>query len=192
MSTSTEIKIEMPHGVAPVYCLYDGQCQPQPAYIRINENGSVYAEYSGDIGGGCAASIWHNRDRAITIRPGTSGNALRELFADEGFLSLVRRYYDGFDTEWDGSNWVGVGNDDCRAALEEIEQLAEALDCVNLFDARDWVEYTSRAELNQYGGYEGYAKHLNDMADSDQVVIGGADAIEKELREMYPEEEIDA
>lgn len=34
-------------GVAPLYRQYDGQLKPQPAYIELDEDGTVRAGYSG-------------------------------------------------------------------------------------------------------------------------------------------------
>ena len=186
---ATEIRIESPNGKAPVYAQFDGQCQPQPAFIRLNESGSVYADYEGGVGEGCPASVWHGRDARINIRPTASGKALREMFADEGFMALVRRYYDGLTVEWDGSNNVGALTEDAKAALEAIERIAEGLDCINIFDADDWIEYATREEMEQHGGIEGYAKYLDGLTDADQLVEGGVSAIEDALREKFADDE---
>lgn len=186
---TTEIRIESPNGKAPVYAKFDGQCQPQPAYIHIGENGSIYADYDGSVGSGVPANVWNKRDSRISIRQTTSGKALRELFADEAFLGLVRRYYDGFDTEWNGSNNVGRLTEDAREALSEIERTAEGLDCINVFDASDWVDYATREEMAQHGGYEGYAKYLDGLTDADQLVEGGVSAIEDALRDKFADDE---
>ena len=184
-----EIRISMPEGAAPVYRQYDGQCQPQPAYIQLDEDGFVCADYSGEIGNAVPMSVWHNRDARINISPIASGAAIRQLFEDDDFLALVCRYYDGFETEWDGSNWVGRATGDAKAALEEIKRMAQDLDQINIFSASDWVEYTTREEMAQHGGYEGYAVYLDGLTDIDQLVEGGADAIEEALREKFADDE---
>lgn len=185
----TEIRIESPNGKAPVFAQFDGQRQPQQAFIRLNESGSVYADYEGGVGEGLPASVWHGRDARISIRPTVSGKALREMFADNDFLALARRYYDGLTVEWDGSNNVGTLTEDAKAALEEIERMAEDLDCINVFDADTWIECATREEMSQHGGYEGYAVYLDGLTDIDQLVEGGAAAIEKALREKFADDE---
>ena len=182
---TTEIRIESPNSKAPVYAQFDGQRQPQPAFIRLNESGSVHAEYEGGVGEGWPASVWHGRDARISIRPTTSGKALRDMFADEDFLALARRYYDGLSIDWDGSNNVGVLTEDAKAALEEIERMAQDLDCINVFDAADWIESATREEMAQHGGYEGYAVYLDGLTDTDQLIDGGVSAIEDALREKF-------
>ena len=189
MTTATEIRISMPEGAAPVYRQYDGQCQPQPAYIQLDEDGYVCADYSGEIGNAVPFSVWHNRDARIGIRPAVSGKALREMFADDEFIALVRRYYDGLTVEWDGGNNVGTLTEDAKAALEEIERMAEDLDQINVFSASDWVEYATRDEMEQHGGYEGYAVYLDGLADIDQLVDGGASAIKEALRDKFADDE---
>ena len=185
-----EIRIDIPAGKAPVFCQYDGQCQPQPAYLQLNANGYVFAYYSGDTGGGVPASVWHGVDRRISLRPTVNGKALREYMESAEFRALLGRYYAGANDEWDGSNWAGTATDDAREALNQIEQDCENLDCINIFDADDWVEYATRDELAQHGGdYLRYAEYLDGLCDADQIVDGGAAAIAKALEEKFGEED---
>ena len=186
-----QIRISMADGQAPVYAQYDGQCFPQEAYIRLDEDGYVYADYSGEIGNAVPFSVWHNRDTRINIRPTTSGNALRSFMGSEEFRNLVGRYYGGLSIEWDGNNYVGKTTDDANDALAEIERQADDLECIDIFSASDWVEYATREEMEQHGGYEGYAKYLDGLNDRDQYVVGGASAIEDALKEKFQEENDD-
>lgn len=185
-----EIRIDTPIGKAPLFCQFDGQCQPQPAYLQLNANGYVFADYSGDTGGGVPASVWHGVDRRIALRPTVSGKALREYLGSEEFRALLDRYYAGAGDKWDGSNFVGTASDDALEALNQIEQDADNLECVNIFSADDWVEYATREELAQHGGdFSKYAEYLDGLCDIDQIVEGGAAAIAKALEEKFAEED---
>jgi hypothetical protein len=56
---------------------------------------------------------------------------------------LVARVSAGHDTEWDGSNYVGVLDDDAQEASDEIEEIIEAADwtsdALTARDAGDWT-----------------------------------------------------
>jgi len=185
-----EIRIDTPIGKAPLFCQFDGQCQPQPAYLQLNANGYVFADYSGDTGGGVPASVWHGVDRRIRLNPTVSGHALRQYMGGEEFRALLERYYAGADDEWDGSNRVGKATDDALAALEQIESDCGDLECVNIFSADDWIEYATREELTQHGGdFSKYAEYLDGLCEIDQIVEGGAAAIAKALEEKFAEED---
>ena len=185
-----EIRISLPEGKTPVLRQYDGQCQPQPAYIQIDADGFVFADYSGEIGNAIPMSVWHNVDRRIGLSPTVSGYALRQYMGGEEFRALLERYYAGADDEWDGSNRVGKATDDALAALEQIESDCGDLECVNVFDADDWTEYATREELAQHGGdFSKYAEYLYGLCDADQDVNGGVSAIAKALEEKFAEED---
>ena len=180
------VRISLPTGKTPVYAQFDGKYQPQPAYLRIDEDGSVYAEYTSEIGGGVPVSVWHNRDLRVSLRPNVMGNKLYALMQSDEFKALVSRYYAGFSTEWDGGNWVGTVTDDANDAAEQIERLADDLPCVNMFDAEDWIQGATSNELQSFGNdISKYAKHLYDLCDIDQDVFGGVSAIEQALVERF-------
>lgn len=184
-----EIRISLPEGKTPVLRQYDGQCQPQPAYLQLDQDGFVSADYSGEIGNAMPVNVWHSIDRRIGINTNVSGDALREYMASAGFRALIDRYYAGFDTEWNGNNWVGTVTEDALEALSQIEQDLENLECINVFSADDWVEYATRSELEQHGDAVSYAKHLYSLCDMDQDVEGGVSAIEDALNEKFGEED---
>lgn len=185
-----EIRISMPEGKTPVLCQHDGQFQPQPSYIQVDADGFVFADYSGEIGNAMPVNVWHNIDRRIGINPNVSGDALREYMASTGFRALIDRYYAGFDTEWNGNNWVGTVTEDAMAALGQIESDCGDLECINVFDADDWIEYATREEMAQHGGdYLRYAEYLYGLCDNDQDVSGGVSAIEDALEEKFGEDD---
>ncbi len=185
-----EIRISLPEGKTPVLCQYDGQCQPQQAYIQIDADGFVSADYSGEISNAIPVSVWHNVDRRIGLNPTVSGSSLRDYMESVEFRALLDRYYDGADDEWDGSNRVGRATEDAMAALEQIESDCGDLECINVFDADDWIEYATREEMAQHGGdYLRYAEYLYGLCDNDQDVSGGVLAIEDALEEKFGEDD---
>lgn len=111
----------------PVYEHFQGQSQPQPAFISIDENGKVDADYSGEIGNGVPSKVWHNRTLRVPINPELSAGEIENFLHDDATTRLLARIVDGHDVEWDGSNHVGSLTDDARDALESLGRLAEGL-----------------------------------------------------------------
>jgi|GEM_PF-6525906 len=54
---------------APIYDKYPSQCEPQPAYIKLSENGELVAESSGEIGNARPADEWHRCTLTWKITP---------------------------------------------------------------------------------------------------------------------------
>ena len=105
---------------APLHCQYDGQNQPQPAYVGLDDDGKVTADYSGDIGNSMPMTVWLGRDLRISVEPRISGRALHEYLLGEG-RPLLARIHAGHEVEWDGNNMSGKLSVDAETAQEELE-----------------------------------------------------------------------
>lgn len=117
---------ELAKAIAPVYCKYDRQAEPQPAFIELNiESGAVNTGYSGEIGNAVPASVWHGIDRRYRIAPAITGKALAEFLAAAEFQALAQRIVAGSEVVWDGNNHVSRLDDDAKAAEEALESLVE-------------------------------------------------------------------
>jgi len=54
----------------PVYVQYDGQLTTQPAFIEHDtRDGSLIADYSGEVGGGVPEDVWNGKRRRYSISP---------------------------------------------------------------------------------------------------------------------------
>jgi hypothetical protein len=124
---------------APLYCRYHGQTRPQGAYIELDEDGRVDANYDAEIGGAVPMAVWHGRTRRYSVTPYLSGSALVEL-VDE-ISPLLERVHDGLSEEWDGSNHVGTLTADARSADEAIRDRLESVerDIDVVVDIDGWV-----------------------------------------------------
>lgn len=116
-----KLKITLPNRrKQPVLWQYQSQHRPQPAYIEVDpskwhyrKNRGVFvcrADYSGEIGNGVPADVWHNRVFRIPIAPEVSRGKLKALEHDEKFVSLVNELVQGWDEVWNNGNWVGKFN----------------------------------------------------------------------------------
>jgi len=122
----------------PVYSKYDTQINAQPAYIEMEEDGTISADYSGDIGDSTPSAVWHGVTRQWSISPTLSGADILSLVEDN--LALFQRVHDGHAVEWDGSNFVGSLDDDAQEASDEIELIAsEAESSVAVYTAYAWI-----------------------------------------------------
>jgi transcriptional regulator with XRE-family HTH domain len=103
-----------------LYRHYDGESEPQPAYIELDtQAGTLHADYDSEIGGAIPFSVYHGLDRRYGIPILTADAANRVM---EEIAPYADRIIAGTTTEWDGNNTVAVLDDDALAAEEEIEK----------------------------------------------------------------------
>lgn len=158
---------------APLYAYLTGQMSPQPAYVEINEDGFVSADYSGEVGGGVPESVWHNRTIRIRVPAEASGEALADLLRGDA-LPLLEAIHAGHSIEWDGSNHVGRLDDEARSAAEELERLLEDVQQMDVWDAGQWLESAGKlTQVWRHGQTLADAETENEFhVESNQVVTG--------------------
>lgn len=142
METTITVKTENLNETCPVYCQYQGQHQPQPAYIELDcrAGGELEADYSGEIGNAVPMYYWHNLAVRWGIPAETTGTSLQTLFSDSDFLACCQSIVDGFDDRWDGSNWVGTYTENAQAAIEEAERIiTAAIESAEVSSAEEWL-----------------------------------------------------
>lgn len=122
--------------LAPIYSRYRTEVNPQPAYIEIDmEKETVEADYSGEIGNAVPAKVWHGLVRRIPVTPYAKGSVLAAFLESDELRTLVERMIAGFESVWNGNNYVSKMTPDASAAEEELERAAEAF-----FDPADHVQ----------------------------------------------------
>jgi hypothetical protein len=127
-------------GLAPLYHRFHNQTNPQPAFIEIDPAGRrVYADYSGEIGGGMPESVWHNRAYRFSVSPYVSGSALTQYMESDEFKALVGRICRGHKIRWDGNNLRGHLSYAGCEAIFEIERNLQDLDQDQVRDAYEWL-----------------------------------------------------
>ncbi len=114
-----------PQDKLPLFAHYDGQLQPQPAFLSLDiRTGEVDAGFSGEISG-VPSDVWHGLVRRYTVPAGVLSYKLEALLSDPDLLALLNRVLAGSETVWDGSNYVGRLTDDAKDAEDEIERYLE-------------------------------------------------------------------
>ena len=156
-------------GVAPVYEKYDSEFQPQPAFIRMDEDGEIDAWVNGNING-TPMSVWHGRTLTWRVPSNVRGDALLAFVQEHH--PLFERVYLGHEVDWDGNNHVGKLDEDAQAASEEIEKATEALhdESIDVCSMEEWMH----AEGNN---------KLRDLWDADQSLEEAAQEAEESARD---------
>lgn len=133
-------RIEKLSGPAPLHAHYQGQHEPQPAYVYLYENGIVDADYSGEIGNARPADEWHNRTLTWRITPFLSVAAIEELLTTDPVKGLLERVHAGHDTEWDGNNMAGTLTDDAQGASDKLERIfADEEPDIEVWNVEEWL-----------------------------------------------------
>lgn len=120
MMTSIAVTISKCTNPTELYRHYQGQSEPQSAYIALDlETGAMWASYDAIVGSGTPEEVYNGRERWYGI-PVLTADAANALMAE--LLPLAARVVAGSEIEFnDNGNRVGVLNDDAQAAEEAIE-----------------------------------------------------------------------
>ena len=192
MTKSIEIKTTNLDETAPLYKQYNGQHNPQPAYIEIDPCGEtieVSADYSSIIESGCSADVFHNRVLQIACPAGVLGLSLIGFLESDEFKTEVQEICDGFELAWDGSNRVGRWNLD-NSIEESIETQLRDLTHADIYTGDEWivndVEYynesgescdVTEAATATYAGIQITAENLKDLVDDAESCIDSYQAV---------------
>lgn len=114
---------------APLYMRYRGQAWPQPAYLELRGDGELRISYTRDWAGAVPVPVWTGAWRRWALPPDTSGEALADWLRREDVAMLVAATLAGLDVHWDGHNMVGLLDEASSDAEQELQRLADELDC---------------------------------------------------------------
>lgn len=137
-----------------MYCQFGGQYEAQDCYVWIDPGArEMGAEYNAEIGNAVPMPVWHHLMLRFSI-PVLTADAANSLL--EELEPLARRICDGFETEWDGSNWVGEYDNDAEAASAEIERICQETlgdydSHVQVWEAAEWFSDGMRDAAKTFG-----------------------------------------
>lgn len=125
----------------PVYAQYRGQCTPQPAYLELDiRDGSLTADYSGEIGNAVPSDVWHSLIVRFRIDPLTKADQIETIINDN--KDLFQAILDGSESHWNGGNWVGKFSELAQQSIDSINQ-GDAFMCDlegGMIDLAQWIE----------------------------------------------------
>lgn len=167
-----------------LYCHYDGQYEAQQVFIELDPSeGSVTMRHSELIGGGLSIATANGLIREYAVRGIPTAERANEIM--EELLPLFERVCTGFESRWDGSNWVGQLSADAEEAEEEINSFLNALQeghieegYIEEHDVDDWLQSIDDKELGIAGDSSDeklreIASATEDDADALGVVLRG-------------------
>lgn len=164
--------------IAPLYSRYQGQINAQPAYVELDEDGNVSADYSGEIGNAVPMTVWHRRTLRWSVSNQVRGDELADLLESDEVVALLERVYLGHTVEWDGNNHTGSLDDDARAASDELDTIfGEAPNSGNdgsgVWDAGEWLD--GAGLLGSWSGkpLDEAVSEIQEQAESDSVYLDG-------------------
>lgn len=191
---------------------YDGQTEPQPAYIELDlRAGTLLATFDAEIGGAVPFSVYHGFERRYGIPSLTAEAANRVM---EELAPLANRILADWDEEWDGNNMVARLGEDAQAAEEEIEKKlgldlgdssydgdSQGFDPSDLVTAWDVDGAVNGSEADDYGITadttdarleeieQSILGDLQSCGESPVVVCHGLDAYLKQVRDELADED---
>jgi hypothetical protein len=110
---------------APLFHQYPGQNGPQGAYIELDEDGVVSADWNGEIGGAIPFHVYHGRTRWYSIHNRWSGDGLIDFLQSDEIRGLLARIHAGHSIDWDGNNMTGRLTEDAIDAEEELTRILD-------------------------------------------------------------------
>jgi hypothetical protein len=122
----------------PCYLRYQGQTQPQPAFVELAEDGEVRASANPEIGNAVPSYVYHGRSIRWKIDPALRGEQIAD--AVERLAPLLEAIHQGHTVEWDGNNMTGRLTEEASAASDELERELENVESdVNVWEVEDWL-----------------------------------------------------
>ena len=167
--------------LAPLYHRFQGQENPQRAYIEIDPQGrTMIAEYDGEIGNAVPMAVYHGRILRLHISPYLRGDVLADILESDEVQALAQRICAGHETYWDGSNLRGRLSDDARSAFEALQEHLDSYQeepyLARVCDPSDWVATADQVGIASNTTDEEVhrlALELLDEAYADDVLIDG-------------------
>jgi|CEGC01.1.fsa_nt_gi hypothetical protein len=123
--TAVTFNFDFPEGrKAPLFCQFEGELGPQPAFITLNpDTREVSTDYTSEVGTAVPMAVWHNLELRFSVLASVSGKALTDFCQDHAHL--FERICNGFESVWDGNNYVGRYSQDALDAQDDLTSAIE-------------------------------------------------------------------
>jgi hypothetical protein len=125
----------------PLFAHYDGQSEPQPAFISLDlTTGEVDADYSGELGSARPADVFHGIKRRYPVRCDLTLDQVTTLLTD--ILPTLQRVLEGSEVVWNNCNRAGKLNDaalGAEAELTDWNMLGADFDHRVITDLAEWM-----------------------------------------------------
>lgn len=164
-----------------LYAHFAGQMRAQPAYLYIDAQGVVTADYTS--GDGTPMDVWHGVCLRYSVPADVSVSDLHAYVADGRGRELLDQIHAGHSVEWDGGNRVGQLTSTALAAGQQLSQDLDQLDRQPVYSIREQIEAERDhlsagaflVELLRHGSAAAYAQAIRDgLVDGVGALLQGA------------------
>ena len=119
------MRTRLPRRVTDFRCHYRTQINAQPGGIEVDPEERIMQAFVNTEINGTPCDVWHGR-RFWFCLPDPMSTSVRELAElMRNLKPLAQRICDGYESEWNGNNFVGRLNADAQAAYDEMQQRVE-------------------------------------------------------------------
>lgn len=172
-----------------LHCHYDGQTEPQDVYLELRcDDSQLRCDYNAEIGGGVPFTVWHGRTLRFRFALCPTAAGANEFMADDEVKALCGRILAGYESRYDGNNYVGNYTDDAKDAQDELQELIDDYDglAVEEYDAADWLHDCDSEELGITANTtDDELSAIADKLDDEAHDVKGADGIYVVLEGTY-------
>lgn len=111
----------------PLFYRYPTQTSAQPAYVYMDENGNITADYNSLIGNATTPEVWFNCTLSWSVSPKVTGEFLAEFLESDEANELFLAVWNGHSIESNNGKDRGVLDEDASDASDEIQSLLDEL-----------------------------------------------------------------
>lgn len=182
-----------PARTAPLFCQYDGQIQPQPAYITLDlSTGHVDADYFGSVGGGVSMAVCNGIVRRYRVPSDLSTEQVHNIIG--GAMPVLQAILLSGRTEWRDGIYKGILTEEGRELERKLENdhlPSFYYESEVITDLADWLTASGddSAWLPRHGdSIDDFVKNLIEDIESDGYIIADTSAtVEETLLELWAE-----
>lgn len=157
----------------PLYKKYPAQTNPQEAYVHLDEDGVVTADYDPEVGGAVTADIWHGRTLRFSVSPYVRGDELKQFLESEKTRAMLEKIHEHHEVYWNGNNYVGRLSKEAEEEVELLEQKLSELEEAKAWNAYDYImeDFGLLSELAQEDSVESLAEKIETEAMDNNIVL---------------------
>lgn len=111
----------------PLFHRFSGQSNAQPAYVQLDEDGEVSADYSSFVGNAVTPEVYCLRTLQWDVDAKIRGSVLSEFLLSDVLAGLFQQVYEGHSVELVNGRLQGTLDEEASEAYEEIEDLLRNL-----------------------------------------------------------------
>lgn len=104
------------------------QFRSQDAFIDMDEDGNVLADFTGEIRNAMSKDVWNGTTLRFPINPGVTRDQIREFLKSPETMELLNVIHAGHSIKWDGKNNVGRLKSTALFARAKLVELLNALE----------------------------------------------------------------